>query len=215
MKIDIITLFPEMFEGSLGASILGRAQKDKLIKIKIHDLRRFTSDKHGKVDDKPFGGGAGLVLKVEPIFEALKAVRKTNKGKVIFMGPKGKVLAQSKLKKLSKEKDLIILCGHYDEIDERVRKHLIDEEISIGEYILTGGEIPAMVLVDGVSRLIKGVVGKEASLKNETYSKKGVVKYPQYTQPRKFKDWEVPEVLVSGHHGEIEKWRKKHGKGLK
>ena len=201
-----------MFEGPLGVSILGRAQKDKLIKIKIHDLRRFTSDKHGKVDDKPFGGGAGLVLKVEPIFKALKAIRKTNKGKVIFMGPKGKVLVQSKLKKLSKEKDLIILCGHYDEIDERVRKHLIDEEISIGEYILTGGEIPAMVLVDGVSRLIKGVVGKEASLQNETYSRKGVVKHPQYTQPREFNGWKVPEVLISGHHGEIEKWRKKHSK---
>jgi len=212
MRIDIITLFPEMFEGPLGVSILGRAQKDKLIKIKIHDLRRFTSDKHGKVDDKPFGGGAGLVLKVEPIFKALKAIRKTNKGKVIFMGPKGKVLVQSKLKKLSKEKDLIILCGHYDEIDERVRKHLIDEEISIGEYILTGGEIPAMVLVDGVSRLIKGVVGKEASLQNETYSRKGVVKHPQYTQPREFNGWKVPEVLISGHHGEIEKWRKKHSK---
>ena len=195
-----------------GASILGRAQKQKLVKIKIHDLRRFALDKHRKVDDKPFGGGAGLVLKVEPIFKALKFICKSNRGKVIFMGPKGRILSQNKLKRLSKEKDLIILCGHYDEIDERVRQHLIDEEISIGEYILTGGEIPAMVLIDGIARLIKGAVGKEASLRNETYSRKGVVKHPQYTQPRGFNGWRVPEVLISGDHGEIEKWRQKHSK---
>jgi len=216
MKIDIATLFPEMFGGVLGESILGRAQKAGLLEIRAHNLRDQAEDKRGTVDDKPFGGGAGMVLKPEPVYAALTALKEKNpEAKTILLSAKGKRLNQEKVESLSKEKGLILFCGHYEGFDERVREHF-DEEISIGDYVLTGGEIPAMVLVDAVGRLIPGVLGKEESFKEESFSefetesgKKRLLEYPQYTQPRVWKKKEVPEVLLSGDHKKIREWRLK------
>jgi len=206
MKIDILTIFPEMFEGPFRESMIKRAQEKKLVEIKIHDLRQWTKDKHKTVDDKPFGGGPGMVIKVEVIDKALKDL-KTDKTKVILLSPQGKTFKQGKAQKLSKLKHIIMICGHYEGFDERIREHLVDEEISIGDYVLTGGEIPAMVIVDTVVRLIPGVVGNEKSIKDESFSK-GWLEYPQYTRPADYKGWQVPEVLLSGDHEKIKKWRK-------
>jgi len=214
MKINIVTLFPEMFEVVLGKSILGRAQEAGHLEITTHNLRDWAEDKRGTVDDKPFGGGAGMVLKPEPVYAALTALKeKSPEAKTILLSAKGKRLNQEKVEFLSKEKGLILFCGHYEGFDERVRDHF-DEEISIGDYVLTGGEIPAMVLVDAISRLIPGVLGKEESFKEESFSefevgdeKKRLLEYPQYTQPRVWKKKEVPEVLLSGDHEKIRKWR--------
>jgi len=208
MKIDILTLFPEMFQGPFDESIIKRAQKKKLVEIKIHDLREWTDDKRGTVDNRPFGGGTGMVLMIKPIDKALKEL-KTEKTKVIFLDPKGKVFNQKMSKKLAKNKHLIFICGHYEDIDQRVREHLIDEEISIGDYILTGGELPAMVVIDTITRLIPGVLGKEQATKEESFGQQGLLEYPQYTRPAKFKGWKVPEVLLSGDHQKIDAWRKK------
>lgn len=227
MRIDIVTLFPEMFEGVLRKSILGRAQEAGHLEITTHNLRDWAEDKRGTVDDKPFGGGAGMVLKPEPVYAALTALKeKRPEAKTILLSAKGKRLNQEKVEGLAKEKGLILFCGHYEGFDERVREYF-DEEISIGDYVLTGGEIPAMVLVDAVARLIPGVLGKEESFKEESFSefeveseKKRLLEYPQYTQPRIWKKKEVPEVLVSGDHEKIREWRlkealKKTGSGSK
>lgn len=208
MKIDILTLFPNMFKGPFDESIVKRAIDKKKINIKIHNLRKWTKDKHKTIDDRPYGGGIGMILMVEPIFKALKDL-KTKKTKTILLTPQGKVFNQKKAFKLSKEKHLILICGHYEGIDERVRKQLIDEEISIGNYILTGGELPAMVVIDAISRLIPGVLQKQEAIKNESFNKKNLLEYPQYTRPAKFKKWKVPEVLLSGDHKKIKKWREK------
>lgn len=216
MKIDIVTLFPEMFEGVLGKSILGRAQEAGHLEITTHNLRDWAEDKRGTVDDKPFGGGAGMVLKPEPVYAALTALKeKRPEAKTILLSARGKRLDQEKVEGLSKEKGLILFCGHYEGFDERVREHF-DEEISIGDYVLTGGEVPAMVLIDAVARLIPGVLGKEESFKEESFSefevgseKKRLLEYPQYTQPRVWKKKEVPEVLLSGDHKKIREWRLK------
>jgi tRNA (guanine37-N1)-methyltransferase len=217
MKIDILTLFPEMFEGPFATSMLKKAQDNNLVEINIHDLRKWTKDKHKTVDGKPYGGGPGMVLMVEPIDLALKELKTKSSSSIILTSAKGKVYTQKKAQKLSKEKHLIIIAGHYEGVDERVAKYLTDEKISIGEYILTGGEIPAMVIVDSIARLIPGVLGNPKSLATESFSTRNaqrateqtLLDFPTYTRPENYKGWKVPEVLLSGNHAEIEKWRKK------
>lgn len=206
MKIDVLTLFPGMFEGPFAESIVKRAQDQKLVEVKIHNLRKWSRGAHKTVDDRPYGGGAGMVLMVEPIAEALKELKK-KKSCVILLTPQGKVFNQKIAGDLVKIDHLILICGHYEGVDERVREHLVDEEISIGDYVLTGGEIPAMVVVDSIVRLIPGVLKKSEAIKDESFSKK-LLEYPQYTRPEKFKNWSVPKVLLSGHHQQIKKWRK-------
>jgi len=208
MKIDIITLFPGMFKGPFAESIIKRAQEKGLLKIEIHNLRKWTKDKHKTVDDHSFGGGTGMVLMVEPVYKALKELKK-KESKVILLTPQGKVFKQEKAKKLSKEKHLIFICGHYEGADERIREKLVDEEISIGDYVLTGGELPAMVVIDTITRLIPGVLSKKEAKEIESFSFKGLLEYPQYTRPANFKGWPVPEILLSGNHQKINEWREK------
>lgn len=204
MKFDVLTLFPEMFE-PLNKSIIGKAKEKKLININLVNIRDFSKDKHKKVDDTPYGGGAGMVMMPDIIYDAYKSV-KSDKAKVIYMSPQGKTLNQKKVEELSNQEHLIILCGHYEGIDQRVLDKIVDEEISIGDYILTGGEIPAMVLIDSVTRYVEGVL-KQDSIKEESFSN-GLLEYPQYTRPEIFEGQRVPEVLLSGHHLNINKWRK-------
>ena len=207
MRIDIISIFPNMFPAVLNESIIKRAQEKKLADIRIHDLRKHTSDKHFKVDDRPFGGGPGMVMAPQPIFDAVKKIKGRRKARVILMCPSGKTLTQRLAKILAKEKNIIIICGHYEGVDERVRQGVVDQSISIGDYVLTGGEIPAMVLVDCVVRLLPGVVGKEASLVDESFES-GLLEYPQYTRPANFRGKKIPDVLLSGNHAKIMEWRR-------
>ena len=204
MKFDILTLFTEMFV-PLEQSIIGRAVENNRIEINLTNIRDFSKDKHKKVDDTPYGGGKGMVIRPDVVYDAYESVKDEN-AKVIYMSPKGKVLNQEKVKALSKENHLIILCGHYEGIDQRVLDEIVDEEISIGDYVLTGGEIPAMVLVDSVSRYVEGVLS-EGSTSEESFSD-GLLEYPQYTRPEEFRGKKVPEVLISGHHENIKRWRK-------
>ena len=205
MKIDILTLFPEMFTAITTSSMLGKAQEKGILEIQLTDIRDYSLDKHKKADDYPFGGGAGMVMMAQPVFDALKAVGTENK-KLIYMSPRGKILNQEKIEELANTAELVILCGHYEGIDERIIENFQMEEISIGDYILTGGELPAMVLVDAVARLVPEVLGNENSIREESiYS--GLLECPQYTKPRNYLDLEVPEVLVSGNHKFIELWR--------
>lgn len=219
MKIDIITLFPEMFGGPLDTSMVKKAKDEGLVKIKIHNLRKWTKDKHKTVDNRPYGGGKGMILMVEPVFEALKKLKKpiTNRqSRIILLTPQGKLFTQKKAKKMAKFDHLILIAGHYEGFDERIRDHLVDEEVSIGDYVLTGGELAAMVITDAVVRLIPGVLEPEAT-KHESFltrkakngTKQTLLDYPTYTRPADFKGWKVPDVLLSGDHAEIEKWRKK------
>lgn len=209
MKFDVLTLFPEMFE-AVKQSILGKAIEKELIKINLVNIRDFSKDKHKKVDDTPYGGGAGMVIRPDVVYDAYKSVYEEN-AKVIYLTPQGKTLNQKMVEELSKEKHLILLCGHYEGIDQRVIDKIVDEEISIGDYVLTGGEIPAMVLIDTVSRYVDGVLNQE-SIKEESFSNK-LLEYPQYTRPEVFEGEKVPEVLLSGHHENIDNWRK--GQSLK
>ena len=204
MKFDVLTLFPEMFT-SLNESIIGRAVENNLIEVNLTNIRDFSKDKHKKVDDTPYGGGAGMVIRPDVVYDAYESVKDKN-AKVIHMSPKGTVLNQEKVKQLSKEKHLIIICGHYEGIDQRVIDEIVDEEISIGDYVLTGGELPAMVLIDSVSRYVEGVLNGE-STSEESFSD-GLLEYPQYTRPEEFRGKKVPEVLLSGHHENIKKWRR-------
>ena len=204
MKFDVLTLFPEMFE-PLNSSIIGRAKEKNLIQINLINIRDFSKDKHKKVDDTPYGGGAGMVMMPDVVYDAYKSVEDKN-AKVIYMSPQGKKLTQKKVEELAKQEHLIILCGHYEGIDQRVIDKIVDEEISIGDYVLTGGEIPAMVLIDSVSRYNSGVIAEE-SIEEESFAN-GLLEYPQYTRPEVFEGVKVPEVLLSGHHANIEKWRK-------
>lgn len=204
MKFDVLTLFPEMFE-VLKQSIIGRAVEKELIDINLINIRDFSKDKHKKVDDTPYGGGAGMVIRPDVVFDAYESIKDKN-AKVIYLSPQGNVLNQKKVEELSKEEHLILVCGHYEGIDQRVIDEIVDEEISIGDYILTGGEVPAMVLIDSVSRYVEGVLKKD-STKEESFSE-GVLEYPQYTRPEIFNDRKVPEVLLSGHHQKIEAWRR-------
>ncbi|MCL5774327.1 MAG: tRNA (guanosine(37)-N1)-methyltransferase TrmD [Firmicutes bacterium] len=206
MRIDILTIFPEIFS-PLDSSIIKRAKNAGLIEIHLHNLRDFTTDKHKTVDDAPFGGGAGMIMKCEPFFDGVEHIRKISesKGKVILLCPQGKLFTQEKALELSCESHLIFLCGHYEGVDERAREFLADEEISIGDYVLTGGEIPCMVVVDAVARLIPGVIDEE-SLKHESFSSL-LLDFPQYTRPSDFRGMKAPEILLSGNHAGIEKWR--------
>lgn len=208
MKFDVLTLFPESFE-PIKQSILGRALEKNLISLNLINIRDFSKDKHKKVDDTPYGGGAGMVIRPDVVYDAYKSIKDEN-AKVIYMSPQGNVLNQKKVESLSKEKHLILLCGHYEGIDQRVIDEIVDEEISIGDYVLTGGEIPAMVLIDSVSRYVEGVLTKE-SIKEESFSN-NLLEYPQYTRPETFLDEKVPEVLISGHHENIRKWREEQSK---
>ena len=204
MKFDVLTLFPEMFE-SLNQSIIGKGKEKGLIDINLVNIRDFSKNKHKQVDDTPYGGGAGMVMKADVVYDAYKSL-KAAKAKVIYMSPQGKVLNQNKVQSLAKEEHIILLCGHYEGIDQRVLDEIVDEEISIGDYVLTGGEIPAMVLIDSVSRYVEGVIKKE-STEEESFSN-GLLEYPQYTRPETFLNSKVPEVLLSGNHQNIDKWRK-------
>ena len=234
MTFDVITIFPEIFDSYLKESLVFRAQKKKLIKINIHNLRKWTRDKHKTVDDRPYGGGLGMVIKVEPVFRAvstLKSKIKNQKSKIILFTPRGKKFNQKIAYKLSKLNQIIMICGRYEGVDERVAKYIADLELSIGDYDLMGGELPTMIVIETVARLIPGVLGKPELLKERTTKEKGFIEYPQYTRPelfdirkyiknwracppkfRKAKIWRVPKVLISGHHKKIEEWRRKHQK---
>ena len=206
MRIDILTLFPKMFEGVLGESIIKRAQNKGKVSIKVHNLRDWSKEKHKKVDDKPFGGGPGMVIKPQPLFDAIDDL-KSSSSRIILLTPQGKTLNQAVARKLSKFKHLILVCGHYEGIDERFRKKAVAEEISLGDFILTGGEIPAIALIDCIVRLIPGVVGDKSSLEFESFTS-GLLEYPQYTRPALYRRLKVPEILLSGDHKRIEQWRK-------
>lgn len=205
MKFDVLTLFPEMFY-PMQESIIGRAIDKNLIEINAINIRDFSKDKHKKVDDTVYGGGAGMLIKPDVVYDAYKSVKSEN-AKVIYLSPQGKTLNQEKVLELAKEEHLILLCGHYEGIDERVIDKIVDEEISIGDYVLTGGELPAMVLIDSISRYVEGVLAVDSKLE-ESFSN-GLLEYPQYTRPEVFEGEKVPEVLLSGHHENIEKWRRK------
>ncbi|HTZ11865.1 MAG TPA: tRNA (guanosine(37)-N1)-methyltransferase TrmD [Candidatus Margulisiibacteriota bacterium] len=207
MRIDIITIFPKMFEGVLNESIIKRAQAKGKVRIFVHDLRDYTEDKHRKVDDRPFGGGSGMLMRPEPLFKAIKKL-KTREAKVILLSPQGEKLTQKIAKESSNFKHLILICGHYEGVDERVRLKLAEREISIGDYVLTGGELPAMVLVDALVRLLPGVLGDKNSLNFESFEG-NLLEYPHYTRPARFKGMAVPRILLSGDHKKIESWRKK------
>lgn len=205
MKIDILTLFPEMFQ-IFNHSIIGRAQESSLINISAVNIRDFSLNKHKKVDDYPYGGGAGMVMLAQPIVDSILEVKKRNRGKVIFLGPRGKTFNQEIAKELSKEEELIFLCGHYEGIDERAFKY-IDMELSLGDFVLTGGEMACIPIVDSICRLIPGVLASEESFSEESFYS-GLLEYPQYTRPVEFQGDAVPEVLMSGHHENIRKWRR-------
>lgn len=218
MKIDIITIFPEAFESYFKQSIIKRAQEKDLVEINIINLRDFTTDKYQKVDDKPFGGGPGMVMMVEPLIKAVESIKKEN-SKVIITSAGGEFLKQSKSVELSKEEHLIVICGRYEGIDQRFIDEFADMEISIGKYVLTGGELPAMVIVDSVTRLIPGVVGNEESILDDSYFDDETINYPIYTRPQEYshhgKILKVPDVLIKGNHSEINKWRDEHKKPSK
>lgn len=220
IRFDIITIFPDLFQGFVSESLLARAQKKKLIKINLHNLRKWTDDKHKTVDGRPYGGGAGMLLKIEPIFRAVKSLSSYKvhkvKTRVILLSAKGKTFTQKDARRLAKYDQIVFICGRYEGVDERVAKYVADEEISIGNYVLFGGEVPAMVIIETISRLIPGVVAKEESIKNESFTKNTAKEHPHYTRPEVFvlsgKKLKVPLVLLSGDHKKIEEWRAKNSK---
>ena len=208
MQFDIVTIFPNIFSSYLKESIIGRALERNLIKVNVHNLRDYSTDRHQKVDDTPYGGGAGMVLQVEPIFRCVEVIKEeTKKTRVILFSAKGKKYTQRMAKRLTSYEKLILICGRYEGVDERVAQYIADEEISIGDYVLTGGELPAMILVDSISRLLPEVLGNKESAKNESHNVAGYREHPQYSKPQEFQGWKVPEMLLCGNHSEIEKWR--------
>jgi len=208
IRFDVLSIFPEMFQSPLNYSLLKKAQDKGLIQVSFHNIRDWAQDKHKMTDDAPYGSGCGMVMKVEPVEKALNAVRKQEMDPlVVLMTPQGETFNQKIAAQLTEKNQIIIICGRYEGVDERIRQHLTDREISIGDYILTGGELSAMVLMDAVSRLVPGVLGNEQSVEGESFSQ-GLLEYPQYTRPAEYKGLKVPEVLLSGNHAEIEKWRK-------
>jgi len=225
MKFDIITIFPGIFDSYFGESIVSRARKADLVEINVHNLRDYTTDKHKKVDDTPYGGGPGMVMKIQPIYECVQAIesvanakiknqksklRSSLRSRIILFSAKGKKYTQEDARRLSGYDNLILICGRYEGVDERVAEYIADEEISIGDYVLTGGEIPAMALVDSTTRLLPGVLGNTESAEYESHSEEGYLEHPQYTKPEEFMGYKVPEILLSGNHGEIKKWREKN-----
>jgi len=209
MRFDVLTVFPEMLGAVLGESMIGRAQENKIIEINAVNIRDFSKDKHKKTDDYPYGGGSGMVMLAQPIYDAYMSIAENldYKPRVVYMSPQGRLLTQKVVEELKGYKHLVLLCGHYEGIDERVIEEIVDDEISIGDYVLTGGEIPAMVLIDAVSRLIPGVLAAEESYSEESHYN-GLLEYPQYTRPYDFMGRKVPEVLMSGHHANINRWRR-------
>lgn len=215
MQYDILTIFPHIFDSYLNESILKRAQKNKLIKINIHNFRNFAAGKHRTVDDKPYGGGPGMLLKVEPIYKCLKSIKRKKNSLVVLLTPKGKTFNQNMAKKFAKLDQLILISGRYEGFDERIRKY-VDEQVSIGDYILTGGELPVMSIIDATARLLPGVLGDDSSSKDESFSKNlNFIEYPHYTRPENFKGTKVPKVLLSGNHKKIDAWRLKNAKTKK
>jgi tRNA (guanine37-N1)-methyltransferase len=210
MKIDVLTLFPAMFAGPLDESIIKRARDTGLLDLKIHNLRDWTHDRHRTVDDRPFGGGPGMLLKPEPLFEAIESLKR-EQTRVILFSPAGRKFDQAIARELAAQNDLLLVTGHYEGFDERVREKLADDELSIGDYVLTNGALPAMVVIDAVTRLLPGVLGDDESSRDESFSH-GLLEYPQYTRPAEFRGVKVPEILVSGNHAEIEKWRRERAK---
>jgi tRNA (guanine37-N1)-methyltransferase len=212
LTIDVITIFPKIFENITDFGVIRYGEAKKICRVNIHDLRNYTEDKHRKVDDRPYGGGPGMVLSVQPVYDSVSSIKKENKilkpemQEVILLTPRGEPLKQELLRNLSQMENIILICGRYEGVDERVKELVVDREISIGDYVLTGGEIPAMVIIDGVFRLLKGIVGKEESLIEESFED-GVLDYPQYTRPDIFRGHKVPEILKSGNHKKIKKWR--------
>jgi len=209
MKIDVLTLFPEMFDGVFNSSILGKAKEKGIVSPQAINFRAYSGNKHNTVDDYPYGGGGGMVLKPEPVFAAVEDLKLDVdiKPRVILLCPQGAQFTQKKAEELAQEKHLVLICGHYEGYDERIREHLVTDELSIGDYVLTGGEIPAMVLIDSVVRLLPGVLGNETSAVTDSYST-GLLEHPHYTRPASFRGWDVPDVLISGHHANIEVWRR-------
>jgi len=209
IRFDILTLFPEMFKSPFDSSLLKKAQEKGLIEIAVHDIRDYAEDRHRMTDDYPYGGGSGMVMKVEPIARALEdVVRERHTAKVILLTPRGKVFNQNLAGELSACSRIVLICGRYEGVDERVRDHLVDGEISVGDYVLTGGELPAMIVVDAVSRLVSGVLGNCESAATDSFST-GLLEYPQYTRPADFRGWKVPDVLLSGNHRAIDAWRRR------
>lgn len=206
MKIHVLTLFPEMFDGVFGSSILKKAQEKGIVDIQVTNIRDYSDNKHKQVDDYPYGGGAGMVLKPEPVFHAVESITEARNPRVILMCPQGERFTQSKAEELAEEEELVFICGHYEGYDERIREHLVTDEISIGDFVLTGGEIPAMAIIDSVVRLIPGVLGQEASHIHDSFST-GLLEHPHYTRPQEFRGMKVPDVLLSGNHQKIEEWR--------
>lgn len=229
MKIDILTLFPKMFSGPFDESIVKRAQDKKLLEINIHNLRKWSKDKYQTVDDRPYGGGTGMIMQIEPIFKALCALKAISKKqlakskniKIILLSPRGKLFNQQKAQELSKIDHLVLICGHYEGVDERVGQYLVDEELSIGDYVLTGGELPTMVMVDSIVRLLPGVLTKTNATKNESFNNwkldagnRQLLEYPQYTRPEDFNGWKVPKILLSGDHKKIKEWQAKEAEKI-
>lgn len=207
MRIDYLTLFPEMFEGVLNHSILKRAQDKGMLAVNTVNFRDYAENKHNQVDDYPFGGGQGMVLKPEPIFNALESLQQTAETRVVLMCPQGEPFTQEKAQELSEAEHLVFICGHYEGYDERIREHLVTDEISIGDYVLTGGELPAMTMTDAIVRLIPGVLGNQQSHEDDSFQD-GLLEFPQYTRPREYRGMNVPEVLLSGNHARIDAWRR-------
>ncbi len=217
MRFDIITIFPQIFDSYFGESIIKRAKEKNVIEIGVHNLREYSTNKHRNVDDTPAGGGAGMVMQVQPIFDCVNAIKKDakdgmQKTRTILFSAKGKRYTQKDAHRLAEYDQLIFICGRYEGVDERVAEHVADEEISIGDFVLTGGEIPAMLVVDSIARLLPGVLGNDQSAIEESHSEEGYLEFPQYTKPEEFNGWKIPEVLLGGNHSEIEKWRKEKSK---
>ena len=207
MRIDIITLFPNMFAGPFAESIIGRAIEHHLVTIVAHDLRDYGLGKHRVVDDRPYGGGPGMVLKPEPLFELVERIKGGDRVPVILLSPQGRLFGQKVARELATHEQLVLICGHYEGVDERVREHLVSDEVSIGDYVLTGGELAAMVVVDAVVRLLPGVLGSEESPRDDSHAS-GLLGYPQYTRPQVYRGWAVPQVLLSGNHSQVARWRR-------
>ena len=207
MHIDVLTLFPQMFQDVFSLGIFKRAMDQKLVSLGVHNIRDFTHDKHHTADDYPYGGGAGMVLKPEPIFEAVESIEREPDVPVILLTPQGRLFSQKVAQELSRHSHLILICGHYEGVDERVSEHLATDRLSIGDYVLSGGELAAMVVIDAVFRLVPGVLGSEASPLDDSHVG-GLLEYPQYTRPAEYRGWAVPEVLLSGDHGQVDSWRR-------